>query len=242
MPWNGTPPGAGWTGHTDAVLALLQPALAVAVASGPAVAAVAGRLADVVAAGGRVFTFGAGHSKAFADELCYRAGGLRCFTSMNLDDLRSTPRPAHEQLSDSAPERDPANGPALLSLYRVGGGDALIIASQSGRNGASVEMADAARSRGTYVAAVVSRRHSDAVVSRHPSGHKLVDVVDDVIDNHGPVGDAAVTVSTGQVMGATSTVSFALVAQLISVALAETLIARGAPVDVITSANVDTTT
>ncbi|TDE08129.1 sugar isomerase domain-containing protein [Jiangella asiatica] len=218
---------------------LLAPAVLVGTHELATIRRVAERFADALASGHRVYAFGAGHSKAVADELCHRAGGLPGFVSMNLDDLRTEPRPAHLQLSDSAPERDPRNGPELLALFEVGAGDALLIASQSGRNGAIVEMASRARELGVYVAAVLSRQHSRAVPSRHPSGLRLGDLADDVIDNHGPVGDAAVVLPNGDRSGAVSTISGALIAQLLSVAVARSLGGRGLDPGVIRSANVD---
>lgn len=218
---------------------LCRPAIAAGAAEQVAIARVAGQVAQRLAAGGRLYTFGAGHSWAFAAELCSRAGGLRPVTAMNLDDLRTTPRPAYVQLTDSMPERDPANGPALLDLHGVTGRDALIIASQSGRNGASIAMAAHARQAGAYTAAVVSRAHCAAFPSRHPDGRKLPEVVDDVIDNHCPIGDAAVSIDPAGRMGAASTISMALIAQLLSIGVAEELQRRGQPPAVILSANLD---
>lgn len=230
----------GGTGRTaESAGALLAPALAVVREEAGRIEHVASRLADILQSGRQVYAFGAGHSKTPADELCSRAGGLVGFTSMNLDDLRTEPRPAHQQLSDSIPERIPENGPALLELYGVRAGDGLLIASQSGRNGAPVEMALTARARGVYVVAITSCEHSRAVPSRHPDGIRLLDVVDDVIDNHGHVGDAAIGLGNGSMVGATSTISGALIAQLLAVTTAQTLEQRGVDPRVIRSANLD---
>jgi uncharacterized phosphosugar-binding protein len=226
---------------TDASLALrlALPALAAAVDEQPRVEEAAAAIAERIIGGGRLYTFGAGHSQSLAAELCSRAGGLTAVTSMSLEDLRDEPRPAHVQLADSQPERDPANGLALLKLYGVGPRDALLIASQSGRNGASVEMARRARAAGTFTVALLSRAHSDAFPSRHPDGLKLGDVVDVVLDNHCPVGDAALRTASGASVSATSTVAGALLAQLINAAVVVELEARGCVPDVIRSANVD---
>ena len=225
--------------YRSTVEALLAPAVVAGREEAATIRRVAERFADVLQSGHRVYTFGAGHSKAVADELCHRAGGLPGFVSMNLDDLRTEPRPAHLQLSDSEPERDPRRGVELLRLFEVGPGDAVLIASQSGRNGAIVELARQAREHGAYVAAVLSRQHSAAMPSRHPSGLRLGDVADDVIDNHGPVGDAAVELPGGERTGAVSTIGGALLAQLINVSVARILTARGHDPQVIPSANVD---
>lgn len=220
---------------------LLLPALAVAATEAEAIDDVAAHVAERVARGGHLYTFGAGHSTAVAMELCSRAGGLSCVTSMSLEDLRREPRPAHAQLADSAPERDPANGATLVRRYDVGPGDALLVVSQSGRNGATVEAAGVARAAGTYTAAIVSLAHSRAFPSRHPDGLSLPDVVDRVIDNHCPVGDAGVTLDDGQRVSATSTIAGALAVQLLNAALAAELRRRGIDVEVIRSANVAAT-
>lgn len=230
-------PGSGTQQERAAIL--LLPALTAAAAGSPAIARVGSAIAQRLADGGRLFTFGAGHSWAVAAELCSRAGGPPAVTAMNLEDLRTTPRPSYLQLTDSMPERDPGNGPALLALHGVRPGDALLIASQSGRNGASVEMARKARQSGSYVAAIVSLAHCQAFPSRHPDGLKLPDVTDDVIDNHCPVGDAAVELSPGRRAAAASTISGALIAQLLDVAIIAGLERRGRGVAPIRSANID---
>lgn len=222
----------------EIALRLALPALAAAAAEQDALTRAATAIADRLAGGGRLFTFGAGHSQSLAAELCSRAGGLAAVTSMSLEDLRDTPRPAHVQLADSEPERIAANGPALLARYGVGPGDALLVASHSGRNGASVEMARRARAAGTCTIALVSRAHCAAFPSRHPEGLKLVDVAEIVLDNHCPVGDAAVTTSAGTASAA-STVAGALLLQVLNALVIEALGGRGARPDVIRSANVD---
>ena len=70
----------------------------------------------------------------------------------------------------------------------------VLIASNSGRNGAIVELALECRRRGIYSAAFTSRAHSMAVVSRHESGLRLLEVTDDVVDNHCPLGDGTVDI------------------------------------------------
>jgi uncharacterized phosphosugar-binding protein len=189
--------------------------------------------------GGRVFAFGAGHAYAFAAELHSRAGGLELFRAMNLDDLRTTPRLRSAELSDSAPERCAPNGPRLLQRHGVRHEDVLIIASQSGRNAAAVEMAIAAHKGGMPIIAVSSVQHATGTASRHHSGHNLVDVADIVIDNHCPVGDAMIEVGEQQSICAGSTVSFATIAQLLNEATYRQLRSLGVEVRIIRSANLD---
>jgi uncharacterized phosphosugar-binding protein len=199
---------------------------------------VAERIAEAVARGGRVLALGAGHAQAFAMELVSRAGGLRVFMQMSLEDLRSDKRPASVQLRDSLPERDPANGALILQQYSVTSADVVLIASNSGRNGAIVELALECRRLGIYTAAFTSRAHSAAVESRHPSGRRLLEIADAVVDNHCPLGDATIEIEGVGRVCAASTVSFAVLAQMLNAAVIGALARRGQAVHAIVSANV----
>lgn len=232
---------------TSAVPALPGPADAAAAVLGVAHAAageiealeaVAERIVETVADGGRIFAIGAGHAQVFAMELVSRAGGLRAFREMSLEDLRPDKRPASAQLGDSLPERDPANAALILQHYSVTPADVVLIASNSGRNGAIVELALECSRRGIYTAAFTSLAHSTAVESRHPSGRRLLEITDVVIDNHCPLGDATIEIDGIGRVGAASTVSFALLAQMLNAAVIGGLARRGYPVQAIVSANV----
>ena len=100
-------------------------------------------------------------------------------------------------------------------------------------------MATWARARGIYVIGVVSRAHSDAYPSRHPDGLKLVDVCDLVLDICTPAGDAILMAESGKRVASTSTIAFALLAELMNARLAFEFESRGIEPGVIMSANVD---
>jgi len=225
-------------GPAEAAAAVLGVAQAAAVGEVEVLEAVAERIAEAVVGGGRIFAIGAGHAQIFAMELFNRAGGLRAFVEMNLEDLRPDKRPASVQLHDSLPERDPANGALLLQHYSVTQADVVLIASNSGRNGAIVELALECSRRGIYTAAFTARAHSTAVESRHPSGRRLLEITNAVVDNHCPLGDATVEIDGIGRVCAASTVSFALLAQMLSLAVIGGLARRGLPVQAIVSANV----
>ena len=219
--------------------ALLAPAVEAAKVNAEVMSTLALEIVDRVQRGGSLFAFGAGHAYAFAAELCSRAGGQPQWTSMNLDDLRTQVRPAHMQLRDSNPEREPTNGPALALFHGLTGKDVLVIASHSGRNASQIEMARWAREQGIFVIAVVSRHHCSAYASRHPSGLKLVDVADAVLDLCTPVGDAVLKDGQGRGICAASTISFALLAQMLNVCVVSEMETRGIDTQIIVSANVD---
>ena len=70
----------------------------------------------------------------------------------------------------------------------------LFVFSNSGRNPVTVELAEAAMSRGLAVIAITSRRHSESIAPRG-SEHRLFEIADVVIDNGGEPGDAAIQVT-----------------------------------------------
>ena len=223
---------------TGAGESVLGPAREAALREGDAISAVAKVIARAVTSERGVFAFGAGHAQAFAMELCHRAGGLPWFVDMSLEDLRPEKRDAACQLGDSVPERDPANGPRLLDYYSVKPGDVVLIASNSGRNGAIVELALECRRRDIYSAAFTSRAHSTSVESRHSSGKRLLEVADAVIDNHCPLGDATVEVEGIGRACAASTASFAVLAQMLNMGVIRELLEQRQPVRLFRSANV----
>jgi uncharacterized phosphosugar-binding protein len=217
---------------------VLKPAQLAVEHEGPAIASVAQRVADAIVAEKRVFTFGAGHAQFFALELFSRAGGLPWFRAVSLEDIRSDKRDASVQMRDSAPERDPANAAILLDHIGVEPGDVVLIASNSGRNGAIVEMALECVQRGVFIAGFTSVAHSQAFPSRHPSGKRLFEIADVVVDNHCPVGDATVEIPGVGTACASSTASFAVLAQMLNRGVIDSLVTRGFPVTATVSGNV----
>jgi uncharacterized phosphosugar-binding protein len=190
----------------------------------------AGSLVATALDGGRtLWVFGTGHSHLLAEELYERAGGLA--------DVRAVLEPSlmlHEGASkSSALERLPGLAKVLLGQYPVEPGDVVIVASNSGRNAVPVEFAAGSRARGAKVVAITSLAHSASVPSRAPSGRRLCDVADVVIDNCGVPGDAAL--SGDPPYGATSTVTGALIVQ----AIACEAVSRMAAPRILRSFNVD---
>jgi len=189
--------------------------------------------------GGKVFTFGAGHAQAFAMELTSRAGGMAFYQSMHLQDIRSKIRDAFWDLRDSAPEREPKNGIKLLDHHEVTANDFVIIASQSGRNGAPIDMALECHRRNIKTVGISSRRHTHSVASRHPSGKKLIEVVTYFIDNGSVFGDAALELPDGRSICSLSTIGFTLIAQSLNLLVARELMIKGVMPQILVSANVD---
>jgi uncharacterized phosphosugar-binding protein len=75
------------------------------------------------------------------------------------------------------------------------GGDVLIIGSVSGTGMRLVELAERARAHGLSVIAVTAPAHSGRLTPEHPSGKRLFEVADIVLDNHADYGDSFFSVN-----------------------------------------------
>lgn len=204
---------------------------------GDAIRQAAAICAAAIAAGGVVHIFGAGHSRAFGMELAGRAGGL---VPMHLFGLEEVAPPGQKGLQLLDLERSPETAHRLLATFPTHPADCFLIASNSGRNGATVELALEVQRRGHKVIAVTSLSHAAQVTSRHPSGKRLHELADLVIDNGAPVGDALLTVpGMAEPICAISSVTGALIAQALAAETVGRLLAAGQAVPVYRSANLD---
>jgi uncharacterized phosphosugar-binding protein len=196
------------------------------------VRAAADLISRALGEGRRWWVFGTGHSHMIAEEVYGRAGGLT--------DVQAILEPAlmlHEGLlKSSLLERRSGLAEDLLDVHGVQSGDVVVIISNSGRNAVPVEFATGCRQRGAKVIALTSLEHSRAVASRVPSGHKLFEVADVVIDNCGTVGDAAIDGEVGAV-GPTSTVVGALLVQAVVVETVGRILSAGRSVRILNSLN-----
>lgn len=210
----------------DAALASQRPALEQA----------ATRLATALAADRYLYAFGTGHSHLLAEEIFYRAGGLARACS-----ILDPPLMLHESASASS-QREQQTGIAaqLLRRYPLAAGDVLVIASNSGRNAVPVEMALAARDLGITTIAITSLQHSQAFPSRHPSGKRLFEVAEVVLDNGGVPGDAALELpGLPRKVGPTSTLVGALLLNALVVRAIELALESGHVPEIYASSNAD---
>jgi uncharacterized phosphosugar-binding protein len=195
-------------------------------------------LTEAVRNGGVIQAFGCGHSEALAMEIAGRAGGLVPTNRIALRDIVLYGGDPIEALADPMVERGTAIAHRLYDLAPVKPDDAFVIASNSGINGAVVEMALLVKERGHRLVAITSAQHSAGVDSRHPSGRKLGGIADVVLDNGAPYGDAALPLPGGGAVGAVSSITAALLAQQIVTEVVANLIADGITPPVYLSDNV----
>ena len=205
---------------------------------GEKIAHAADLMTATLQAGGVIQAFGCGHSEALAMEIAGRAGGLVPTNRIALRDVVLYGDQPRAVLDDPMLERDPAVAHRLYDLAPVKPQDVFVVASNSGVNGAVVEFGSLVKERGHELVVVTSVRHSAGVASRHPSGRKLTDFADVVLDNGAPFGDAALPIPGGGAVGAISSITAALLAQQITVEVVRTLLDRGDRPPVYLSANV----
>jgi len=189
-----------------------------------------------LAKGGVIQAFGSGHSEAIAMEIVGRAGGLVATNRLALRDLVLYGDAPAEILTPEL-ERDPSVAQRLYDLTPVAPGDVFVIVSNSGVNGSTVELAQLVTARGHGLIAITSVRHSTEMTPRHPSGRRLMDIADVVLDNGAPYGDSVLSLPDGSTYGAVSTITSALLAQLFVEQVVGDLVARGIDPPLYLSAN-----
>lgn len=189
------------------------------------------RIAESIAADGVLHTFGSGHSQILAAEIERRAGGLVPVSSIN-------------DPADGWPEQIAGYGARLFQRYAyqyaVQAGDVVLVISNSGRNASPIEVAMEAKTAGLDVVVLTSLGMSKTTTSRHPSGKKLYELGDYVLDNGGVPGDAAIDApGFAYKVGPTSTMSGALLLNLLSMEIIEHLIGMGVTPPTYVSQNAD---
>src|SRR5436309_9966585 len=150
-----------------------------------------------IAEGGLVHLFGCGHSRMLCEEMTPRQG---CFVGwhtivelgLTFHNLIVGPNGLRQSLHL---EKTPGYAEQILRNFAFGPHDVLIVISTSGIREVIVEMAEGAKQRGLSVIGVVSRAHCDQARPAHPSGKKLTEVADVILDNGAPVGDCLVELS-----------------------------------------------
>lgn len=190
-------------------------------------------------ADGVIQAFGSGHSEALAMEIAGRAGGLIATNRIALRDLVLLGGEPPELLRSAELERDPKYSRKLYELSAARPGDLFVIASNSGVNGSIVELANVAKENGHPLIAITSLQHTGGMDSRHPSGKKLIDFADVVLDNHAPYGDSVLDLPDGGgKVCAVSSITAALIAQMLVAEVLRRMTDAGETPPVYLSANI----
>ncbi len=193
-------------------------------------------VADCIQSDGFIYAGGTGHSHMLAEEIFYRAGGFARVIPLLDEGLM-----LHKSASTSTQlEREEGYGTKFISQFDMKQNDIFFIASNSGRNTASIDMALYAKNKGAKVIAITSIEHTSNVDSRHSSGLKLYDIAHIYFDNLGCFGDASIALNGLETrVGATSTVMGTVILQAIMVEACDSLLKRGIVPEVFSSSNTE---
>jgi len=181
-----------------------------------------------------IHTFGTGHSHMIGIELFGRAGGLGNVNAL-LDPDTLTSNGAQRS---GALEKLCGLADIIYDSYKIVAGDIMIISSNSGRNAAPIEMAMRCQKEGVYCVAVTNVAQSQATTSRHPSGKRLFECADCVLDTCVPSGDALLNINGILTGPGSSIVSMFLLNTIVSEAL-KICAEEGIKAPVFQSQNVD---
>ena len=194
-------------------------------------------IANSIMAGQGIFSFGASHSFIMTAELVYRSGGLMLVNPIQPYGMNLAVRP---MTLTSQLERLPDLGRVLLEHSPVKKGDVLLLTSTSGRNAIVIDMVLAAIEKGLHVVALTSSDYTSKVTSRHPSGKKLSDLAEIVLDNGAPYGDAVGEIEGfPQRVGPVSTVGGCACMNAVIAETVQLLVNAGYEPPVFMSANLD---
>jgi uncharacterized phosphosugar-binding protein len=128
----------------------------------------------------------------------------------------------------------------LIDNTPLKAGDVLIVVSVSGRNAVPIEMAQLAQERGVKVIGLTSRAYTESVCPRHPSGKKMYEFADVVLDNKVDKRDAVLeTEGMPQKFSPASGVTSIAILQGLVAATIQELLRRGITPPVFLAANVD---
>lgn len=207
----------------------------------PAICTAADWFAQTILAGRMVHLFGSGHSRILVEEMWPRYGsfpGFNPIVELSLS-FHNLVVGANGQRQAMFLENVPGLAERILRNFALSPQDSALVASSSGCNVVPIEMAQGFKQRGIHVVAIISRKHSEASRSQHPSGKKLQDFADLVLDTGAPVGDAMVSIDgLSAPVAPGSTVGGCLLINAIKAEVALRLTKAGAPPKVLAASAV----
>ncbi|MCI0641499.1 MAG: SIS domain-containing protein [Gemmataceae bacterium] len=185
---------------------------------------------EAIATDGLVHLFGCGHSRMLCEEMTPRQG---CFVgwhtivelALTYHNLIVGPNGLRQSLHL---EKTLGYAEQILRNFSFGSKDVLIVISTSGIREVIVEMAEAAKQRGLAVIGLVSKTHCEQAKPAHPSGKKLIDVADVILDNGAPEGDCVLAIEgCKNKTGPFSTLGGAMLMNMLRCEVAQRLVDRG---------------
>lgn len=203
---------------------------------GQAIKKAAAVLVEAIEMEGIIHTFGSGHSALVAQEIFCRAGGIVPVNAI----LDPSFLVSYGAMRSTNMERLPGAASISLAGHQIRSGDAAIIISNSGKNQAPVEMALRLKELGVKIIAITSMKHTTSLKPSHPSGKRLFEASDVVIDNHVTIGDAAVSIpGVKALVGPTSTIMGSIIVQAVIVEAVDILAKKGKAPAIFVSVNME---
>ncbi len=206
-----------------------------------AIEVASGWCADAIGSGGLVHLFGTGHSRIPVEEMFPRYGsypGWNPMVELSMT-FHTQVVGANGQRQAMFIERTPGLAEVILSNFRFGPRDVMIVFSASGLSAVPVEMARGARARGMRTIGVTSVEQSMSSEPHSEVGARLLDEVDLVIDLCTPHADALCQVGGLETpVGPGSTMAAVAIVNAIKVRVAELLVERHRMPPVISRASV----
>src|SRR3954452_15114883 len=130
--------------------------------------------AETILAGRMVHLFGSGHSRILVEEMWPRYGsfpGFNPIVELSLS-FHNLVVGANGQRQAMFLENVSGLAARILRNFDLSAKDSALVASSSGCNVVPIEMAIGFKERGVRVVGIISKRHSEASRSQHPSGKK----------------------------------------------------------------------
>lgn len=191
--------------------------------------------ADTLARGGALHIFDSGHM--VSSELVHRAGGLAAFSALSFNlNVQNYVRTRAD--APPAGSLSYAYIAHVFETNQLRQGDVLFVGSVSGKTANVIELAIQARAHGLTVIALTALAYSAKLVSEHPSGQRLYEAADYVLDNHAPFGDAMLEVEgLDYPICPASGLGAAMVLWAVSAGIVEEMLARGLQPTVFPSVN-----
>lgn len=184
-----------------------------------------------------IFTFGASHAGIISEELFYRAGGLALINPIFEPSIMLNIKPI---TFTSEMESLVGYGELIADKVNIKKDDIILCHSVSGRNCVMIDFVNKSKEKGAKIIALTNVSYSSQVKSRHPSGKRLMDIADIIIDNHGEKGDATIKIEgLEQKVSPTSTVIGSAIVNSMVAQVAEQLINKGITPPILFSANID---
>ena len=197
--------------------------------------------AEAIGSGGLVHLFGTGHSRIPVEEMFPRYGsypGWNPIVELSMT-FHTQVVGANGQRQAMAIERMPGLAEVILSNFRFGPRDAMVVFSAGGETAVPIEIARGAKARGLRVVAVTSLAQSTTRDPDAVAGDRLADEADLVIDLCTPPADALVAIhGVDTPVGPGTTLAAVAVVNSIKVRTAQLLAERGALPPTITRASV----